>query len=63
MASTTGDVVRTGKMFAAQSRSNQVRGAGVKNLGPSANRQASPTGTIRGLSPSLKGPDKGAGGQ
>ncbi len=63
MASTTGDVVKTGKMMMNQANSNQRRGPGVKNIGPSANRQAHPAGTVRGLSSNLKGPDKGVGGK
>ena len=59
--STTGDVVKTGKLFMAQSQGMR-RGPSNKNLGPSANRQANPAPTIRSASPGLKGPDKGAGG-
>jgi len=59
--STTGDVVKTGKLFAAQSHANQQRGPGNKNLGPSAKRQANPQGTIRSTGQQVKGPDKGAG--
>ncbi len=63
MASTTGDVVKTGKMFAAQSKSNQRRGPGVKNLGPSAARKPNPAPQVRSMGgKNLKGPDKGAGG-
>jgi hypothetical protein len=61
MASTTGDVVRTGKMFAAQSHANQQRGPGRKNLGPTANRKPNPQGTIRSTGQQVRGPDKGAG--
>ena len=61
-SSTTGDVVRTGRLFTDQANANIHRGPGNKNLGPSANKQANPTGMIRGMSPKLMGPDKGAGG-
>ena len=61
MASTTGDVVRTGKMFAAQSHANQRRGPSNKNLGPTANRKPNPQGTIRSTGQQVRGPDKGAG--
>jgi len=62
--STTGDVVKTGKMMVAQANANTRRGPGVKNLGPSANKQGNPAGTVRGIAAKggLKGPDKGAGG-
>lgn len=59
--STTGDVVRTGKLMMAQANANFRRGPGNKNLGPSANRQANPQGTIRSTGQQVKGPDKGAG--
>ena len=63
MASTTGDVIKTGKMFAAQSHANQRRGPGVKNLGPSAMRRPNPKPTIRSTAgKNLKGPDLGGGG-
>lgn len=55
-------VVEVGMKMAAQSRMNQHRGAGVKNLGPSAKKQANPASMVRSMSPGLKGPDKGAGG-
>ena len=63
MASTTGDVVKTGKMFAAQSHMNQQRGPGNKNLGPSAARRPNEASTIRSMSKrgGKKGPDHGAG--
>lgn len=62
--STTGDVVRTGKLMMNQANSNIRRGPGNKNLGPSANRQENPAGRVRGIAAQggLKGPDKGAGG-
>lgn len=55
-------VVEAGMKMAAQSRMNQQRGPGVKNLGPNAVRKPNPAPMIRGMSPGLKGPDKGAGG-
>jgi len=63
MTSTTGDVIRTGKLMVAQANSGMRRGPSQKNLGPSASRQANPAGMVRGMSPGLKGPDKGAGGR
>ncbi len=62
--STTGDVVRTGKLMMNQANANIRRGPGNKNLGPSANRQGNPAGTVRDIAAKggLKGPDKGAGG-
>lgn len=62
--STTGDVVKTGKMMMDQANANTRRGPGVKNLGPSANRQENPASMVRSLAAQggLKGPDKGAGG-
>lgn len=61
--STTGDVVQTGKMMAAQASSNIRRGPGNKNLGPSANKQGNPKSTVRSLAgKSIKGPDLGGGG-
>jgi hypothetical protein len=56
-------VIEVGKKMAAQSHMNQRRGPGQKNLGPSASKQANPTGMVRNMSPNLKGPDKGAGGR
>lgn len=61
--STTGDVVKTGKMMMNQANANTRRGPGVKNLGPTANRQGNPKGTVRGIAgKTLKGPDLGGGG-
>jgi len=60
MASTTGDVVKTGRMFAAQSAQNR-RGPGNKNLGPTAAKKANPAPSIRGTGQQVRGPDKGAG--
>jgi len=60
-SSSTGDVVRTGRMFMQQANSNIRRGPGNKNLGPTANKQPNPAGMIRGMSPKLMGPDKGGG--
>ena len=58
-----GTVIETGRKMAAQSHANQHRGAGVKNLGPNAEKRPNPAPQIRGLSPNLMGPDKGAGGK
>ncbi len=55
-------VIEVGKAMAAQSHANQQRGPGRKNLGPSAVKKANPAPMVRGMSPGLKGPDKGAGG-
>ncbi len=55
------DATQVGMKMAAQSRMNQQRGPGRKNLGPSAVKKANPAGQVRGMSPNLKGPDKGAG--
>ena len=65
MASPTANnrVVPTGRAMAAQSHANSRRGPGNKNLGPSANKQANPKSSIRGLAgKSIKGPDLGGGG-
>ncbi len=59
--STTGDVVRTGRLMVNQANSGIRRGPGVKNLGPTANRKSNPQGTIRSTGQQVKGPDKGAG--
>lgn len=56
------DATEVGMKMAAQSRMNQQRGPGVKNLGPSAVKKPNPASMVRGMSPGLKGPDKGAGG-
>ena len=56
------DATQVGMKMAAQSRMNQQRGPGVKNLGPSAAKKPNPAAQVRGMSPALKGPDKGAGG-
>ena len=55
-------VIEVGRQMAAQSHANQHRGKGVKNLGPTAVRKPNPAPMVRGMSPNLKGPDKGAGG-
>lgn len=56
-------MVEVGMGMAAQSHKNQQRGAGVKNLGPRAMKQANPAPKVRSLGGmNLKGPDKGAGG-
>ncbi len=60
--STTGDVVKTGKMMARQSQGMR-RGPSNKNLGPSRVSRPNPAGEVRSKSPGLKGPDKGAGGR
>ena len=61
--STTGDVVKTGKLMMNQANANIRRGPGRKNLGPSANQQANPKDTIRSnAGRSIKGPDLGGGG-
>jgi len=60
--STAGTVVKTGRLMVNQANSGIRRGPGHKNLGPTAKKQANPTGTIRALSSNLMGPDKGAGG-
>jgi len=57
------DATQVGKQMAAQSHANQRRGPGRKNLGPSAVKKPNPAGQVRGMSPALKGPDKGAGGK
>ncbi len=57
-----GKMVEAGMKMAAQSRMNQQRGEGRKNLGPSAMKRPNPAPMVRGMSPGLKGPDKGAGG-
>ena len=56
------DATQVGMKMAAQSRMNQQRGPGRKNLGPSAVRKPNPAPMFRSMSPNLKGPDKGAGG-
>ena len=62
MASTTGDVVKTGKMFAAQSHSNMRQGAGVKNLGPNASKRPNESTHIKAIAGrTIKGPDLGGG--
>ena len=55
-------VIEAGMKAKAQSHMNQRRGPGQKNLGPSAAGRPNPAGSVRGMSPNLKGPDKGAGG-
>ncbi len=56
-------VIEVGKKMMAMSNQNQQRGPGLKNLGPSANKQANPAPMIRSMGGmNLKGPDKGAGG-
>ena len=62
--STTGDVVKTGKMFADQSKRNQRRGPSNKNLASGATRRPNAAPTIRSISMrgGKKGPDHGAGG-
>jgi len=55
-------VIETGMKMAAQSRMNQQRGPGRKNLGPTAMKRPNPAPMVRSMSPGLKGPDKGAGG-
>ncbi len=56
-------MVEVGMGMAAQSRMNQQRGQGVKNLGPRAAKQANPAPQVRSMGgKNLKGPDKGAGG-
>ena len=61
--STAGSVVKTGKMMMDQANANMRRGPGIKNLGPSANRQSNPAGMVRSMAgKTLRGPDKGAGG-
>lgn len=54
-------VIETGKLMMQQANANIRRGPGVKNLGPTAAKQANPAPMVRGMSPGLKGPDKGAG--
>ncbi len=61
MASTTGDVVKTGKMMAQQSQGFR-RGPSNKNLGPSRVSRPNPRPQIRAPQGNLKGPDKGTGG-
>lgn len=56
------NVIAEGKRMIAASHQNQRRGPGVKNLGPSAAKRPNPAPMVRGMSPGLKGPDKGAGG-
>lgn len=57
------NMVKTGKMMMEQSKSNLRRGPSVKNLGPSANKQANPKMMIRSVAgKNLKGPDLGGGG-
>ena len=56
------DATKVGMQMAAQSHANQQRGQGRKTLGPSAAKKPNPAGQVRGMSPALKGPDKGAGG-
>lgn len=60
--STTGDVVKTGKMMMRQA-SGSRRGPSNKNLGPSRVSRPNPAGMVRSMSKNLKGPDKGAGGR
>jgi len=62
MAKNSNTVIETGKEMMAMSHQNQRRGPGVKNLGPSAMKKPNPAPMVRGMSPNLKGPDKGAGG-
>lgn len=60
--STTGDVVKTGKLMTQQA-SGSRRGPSNKNLSSSAARRPNPAGTVRAVAgKSIKGPDKGAGG-
>ncbi len=54
-------VIEEGKRMVAMSHQNQRTGPSNKNLGPSANRQANPQGTIRSTGQQVRGPDKGAG--
>ena len=60
--SMTGDMVDTGKMMVAKSKSGGRTGPSNKNLGPSRVGRPNPAPQIRSMSPNLKGPDKGAGG-
>jgi len=61
--STTGDVVKTGRMMVAQANANTRSGPGIKNLGPSASKQANPKSTVRSIAGrNIKGPDLGGGG-
>ena len=58
-----GKMVEAGMGMAAQSRMNQQRGPGRKNLGPRAVSKPNPAPQVRSLGgKNLKGPDKGAGG-
>lgn len=64
MASMTGKVVPTGKLFVAQSKSGKKTGPSNKNLGPSRTARPNTAPTIRSLAGmSIKGPDLGAGGK
>ncbi len=59
--SSTGDVVKTGKLMIARSQGAR-RGPGNKNLGPNRVPRPNPTGTVRSLAGKfLRGPDKGTG--
>ena len=61
--STAGNVIDTGRMMVQQANANTRRGAGVKNLGPSASKQGNPKGMIRSVAgKTIKGPDLGGGG-
>ena len=57
-----GTVMKAGAASMRNSKMPMRTGPSNKNLGPSASRQANPTGMLRGMSP-IKGPDKGAGGR
>lgn len=57
-----GDVVTAGRKT-IEGTGMDRRGPSNKNLGPSANRQASPKGAIRSTGQQVRGPDKGAGGR
>lgn len=58
-----GKMVEAGMGMAAQSRANQQRGQGGKNLGPRAMKKPNPASQVRSMGgKNLKGPDKGAGG-
>lgn len=60
--STAGTVVKTAMLMVNQINSGIRRGPGNKNLGPTAKKQANPTGMIASLAgKSLRGPDKGTG--
>jgi len=60
--SNMGTTVGTGRAMMDKSMANRRTGPSNKNLGPSRVNRPNPAPQVRGLSPGLKGPDKGAGG-